>query len=268
MTVKRSNTPIRQANRRARLKFLLTLLLSLLAGYVSVYCAAAFTREDVSTGLGQAGKLFSLSIAPWLLLACAVLQLLTCVPPYLRAKQHLARWDSADEAGLDQAENTLEMLVWIAGLFSIVSMFLLGAALTAPALAGSEGVSPALLLVGIASFLLSYLTGMQIQRRALELILPLHPERQVVSIYDSRFQEKWYDNSDEAEKLIVGRCAYKAHSAVNKTCLFLWLVCTISAWLLGTGLLPILAVCLIWGTGQIAYSYWNIRLDQPGGLSI
>ena len=36
--------------------------------------------------------------APWLLLACAILQPLVCVPYYLRSKRQFAQWDGADEA--------------------------------------------------------------------------------------------------------------------------------------------------------------------------
>ena len=79
-----------------------------------------------------------------------------------------------------------------------------------------------------------------------------------------KFRKKWLDSCDEAEKLMAGQCAYKAYSASTKACAGLWLVFTLSALFLGTGLLPILAVCLIWAVNQCVYSYWSIKLSASG----
>ena len=111
------NDEIRQANRKALPKFLLTLFCAALVGGVFGYCAAFFGLDGIADGLKQAGEYFSLSIAPWLLAACAVGQPLVCIPMYLRAKRRLAGWDGEDETVSDQVERTLSiLLVGLAGL--------------------------------------------------------------------------------------------------------------------------------------------------------
>ena len=88
-----SNDAIRQANRRALPKFLLIMFCAALVGGTFGYCAASFGLEGVAGALGRAGEFFSLSVAPWLLLGCAVAQPLAVLPPYRSAKKMLTQWD-------------------------------------------------------------------------------------------------------------------------------------------------------------------------------
>lgn len=50
-----------------------------------------------------------------------------------------------------------------------------------------------------------------------------------------RFQKKWMESCDEAEKIIVGKCAFKAYSVTNSVCYVLEIVLVICALAFGTG---------------------------------
>ena len=256
------NDAIRQANRKALPKFLLTMFCAALAGGVFGFCAAYFGLDGIAGALGQAGEAFSQWVAPWLLLACAILQPLVCLPMYLGAKKRLASWDGEDEEVSDRVEYNLSVLIMVVGMFTLLAMFLLGASYAAPLLQGDN--PPLLVLLGSpAFFIVSVVESLLIQQRAVDLSKRLAPEK-TASVYDMKFQKKWFDSCDEAEKLIIGQCAYKAYSATPKICSALWLVFTLSALFLGTGLLPILSVCLIWAISQGVYSYWSVKLSIPG----
>ena len=261
-----SNDAIRQANRRALPKFLLIMFCAALVGGTFGYCAASFGLEGVAGALGRAGEFFSLSVAPWLLLGCAVLLPAVCLPLYSSAKKMLTQWDGEDEDVPARAERTLSAATLACNVFMLAAMFLMGASYAAPLLTSEE---PSLLgLLGVpVFFIVTMLECLLLQQWVVDLTKRLNPEK-TASVYDLKFQKKWYDSCDEAEKLLIGQCAYKAFLAMSRVCGALWLVFTLSALFLGTGLLPILAVCLIWGTGQIAYSYWTLRLDRPGGLAV
>ena len=41
-----------------------------------------------------------------------------------------------------------------------------------------------------------------------------NPEK-TASVYDTKFQKKWLDSCDEAEKIMIGKCAFKAYAATN-----------------------------------------------------
>ena len=261
-----SNDAIRQANRRALPKFLLIMFCATLVGGVFGYCAAAFGLEGVAGALGQAGEFFSLHVAPWLLLACAVAHPLVVLPLYRRAKKLLSRWDGEDEEVPARVERTLSAATLACSVFMLAAMFLMGASYAAPLLTSEEPFLIGLLGVPVF-FIVTMVECLLLQQWVVDLSKRLNPEK-TASIYDLKFQKKWYDSCDEAEKLLIGQCAYKAYLATSKVCGALWLIFTLSALFLGTGLLPILAVCLIWGTGQIVYSYWTLRLDRPGGLTV
>jgi len=43
----------------------------------------------------------------------------------------------------------------------------------------------------------------------------MNPEK-TASVYDMKFQKKWLETCDEAEKIIVGKCAFKAFNITNE----------------------------------------------------
>lgn len=103
-----------------------------------------------------------------------------------------------------------------------------------------------------------------LQQKLVDLTKRLNPEKHG-SVYDTKFRKKWLDSCDEAERAVIGQCAYKAYQAVSQACLALWLVFLLGGMFFDWGFLPVLAVCIIWGVGQSVYSYWCLKLDKPGG---
>ena len=68
----------------------------------------------------------------------------------------------------------------------------------------------------------------------------------------------------EAEKIIVGKCAYKAYSATNAVCTVLSIVLAICAPVFGIGFLPSLAVCLVWIVNLSVYCKEAMRYSKAG----
>ena len=87
----------------------------------------------------------------------------------------------------------------------------------------------------------------------------MNPEKQG-SIYDSKFHKKWVDSCDENEQRQMGQAAYKAFRAVNITCVILWGVLILLAFIFDIGILPFFLVTLIFGVGQTVYVLECIRL--------
>lgn len=67
-----------------------------------------------------------------------------------------------------------------------------------------------------------------------------------------------------AEKIIIGKCAYKAFTATNGICAALAIVLAICALIFDIGFLPSLAVCLIWLVNQSVYCREAIRVSKAG----
>ncbi len=79
-----------------------------------------------------------------------------------------------------------------------------------------------------------------------------------------QFQKKWMDSCDEAEKIMIGKCAYKAYSATNAVCTALSVVLAICSLVLGIGFLPSFAVCLIWLVNLSVYCKEAMRYSKAG----
>ena len=84
-----------------------------------------------------------------------------------------------------------------------------------------------------------------IQQKCVDTAKQINPEKKT-SVYDMRFQKKWIEGCDEAEKIMIGKCALKAYSATNLVCTVLAIVLAVCALVFDIGFLPSLAVCFVW----------------------
>ena len=91
----------------------------------------------------------------------------------------------------------------------------------------------------------------------------MNPEK-TASVYDTKFQKKWMDSCDEAEKIMIGKCAFKAYAATNTVCTVLSIVLAVCALVFGIGFLPSLAVCLIWIINQSVYCKEALKYSKAG----
>ena len=92
--------------------------------------------------------------------------------------------------------------------------------------------------VAIIAFLAVLVETVIIQQKSVDAAKKLNPEK-TASVYDMKFQKKWMESCDEAEKIMIGKCAYKAYAATNTACAILALVLAFSALIFETGFLEI-----------------------------
>lgn len=257
------NNEIKKANRKALPKFMLIMVISLLVGGGIGFCAARYGLNTLAGGLKSAGAFFGTYIAPWLMLAAAVIVPMVCVPIYRRAKRLLSSWDGENEEISDMIDNKLSIVVWITSAALILSFFLI-AALYSGGFAAFENENSTLsFVVGIAAFFGIMIEAVIIQQKCVDAAKKTNPEK-TVSVYDTRFQKKWMDSCDEAEKILIGKCAFKAYSATNTVCSALAIVLAICALVFETGFLPSFVVCLIWIVNQSVYCKEAIKYSKAG----
>lgn len=75
------------------------------------------------------------------------------------------------------------------------------------------------------------------------------------------------DNCDEAEKIVIGKCALKAYSTTNNVCAVLACILTICAFIFDIGILPSFVVCLIWVINQSVYCRETIKYSKGSKIS-
>jgi hypothetical protein len=250
---------IKQDNRKALPKFILILVAAGLLGGITGGICANIGMEQLADRLADAGRVFSEQAAPWLLVVCAAADLVLCLPMYYAAKAALARWDGEDEAAGAAVEQKISVAQWVNSILLVCGLFLAGAAYSA----GVDGGDIVRFPLAVAAFVVLLFAVIFHQQKLVDLTKQLYPEKKG-SVYEMRFQKKWLDSCDEAEKIIIGKCAYKAYTVTSVVCMVLWCVFTLTALFLGTGFLPVLAVCIILGVMQSVYCAWAIKLSKKG----
>ncbi len=261
-----SDEMAKRENKKALPKFILIVVLSLALGGVLGFALVTLNLQDFQDALDGAGLFFTNHAAPWLLIALPVAELALCLPIYFSAKKQLAAWDGEDEAVSGQADVKLSVCLWITGLCTVAALFLLAAMFAGfVGNAGTERMMPApMFFGGLAAFLADLFAPMIVQQKLVDLTKRLNPEKRG-SVYDTKFQKKWYDSCDEAERAVIGRCAFQAYQAMCCTCMALWVVFALGGMFFNWGFLPAMAVCIVWGVGQSVYSWTCLKLDRSGG---
>ncbi|MBD5133914.1 MAG: DUF3169 family protein [Clostridiales bacterium] len=268
--MKNNNDPIRQENRKALPKFIGIMILSLIFGLALGLGLAFLGFGDFGDILAAAGLFFTRKIAGWLLFILPVAALAVCLPIYLGAKKQIAAWDGEDETVSGEIETKLSVCIWIVSMELIASFFLLAALISGfTETVGTEReIAPAMFWGGLAAFLVGGLgLSTVFQQKLVDTTKRLYPEKQG-SVYDTKFQKKWYESCDEAERLVIGQCAFKAYQAMCHTCLALWAVFGLGGMFFNWSFAPALAVCVIWGVGQSVYSWTCLKLSKPGSPSV
>lgn len=264
--MKNNNDTVKQENKKALPKFILIVVLSLALGVGLGLALVKLSLENFQITLDAAGLFFTNHVAGWLLIALPVIEFAVCLPIYFSAKKQLAAWDGEDEAVSNEAEAKLSVCVSITGLCTVLAFFLLSAMFAGfVGNAGTPQMMPApMFFGGLAGFLVDLFAPIILQQKLVDLAKRLNPEKQG-SVYDAKFQKKWYDSCDEAERILIGQCAFKAYRAMCAACMALWVVFALGGMFFSWGFLPALAVCIVWGVGQSVYSWWSINLEKLSG---
>ena len=261
------NDEIRQANRKALPKFLLFAVVCTIVGgvvgYYSGHSAAKGGLDQLVGMMKEAGAFFGTHIAPWLMLALAVIVPVVCIPIYRSAKKLVAAWDGEDEDISDTVDRKLSAVIWTTSVALIVSYFLIAASYSGGFATFDSKNSTIIFFIGVVAFFGIMAEATIIQQKCVDTTKQTNPEKKA-SVYDMRFQKKWLEDCDEAEKLMIGKCAFKAYSATNAVCTVLAIVLAVCALVFDIGFLPSLTVCLVWIVNLSAYCKEAMRYSKAG----
>lgn len=257
------NNEIKKANRKALPKFMLIMVISLLVGGLGGFCSAKYGLNSLSDGMKSAGAFFSAYIAPWLMLAAAVILPVVCIPIYRSTKKLISSWDGENEEISDTIDQKLSIVIWVTSAALILSYFLIAASYAEGFATFEKENSIIPFFAGIAGFFAIMIEAVILQQKCVDSAKKTNPEK-TASVYDTKFHKKWMDSCDEAEKIMIGKCAFKAYAATNAVCTVLSIVLAICALILGIGFLPSLTVCLIWIVNQSVYCKEALKYSKAG----
>lgn len=249
---------VKSENRRALPLFLVIVGCSLVLGVLFGMAAVKSDGADWKTVFTAALTWFFAHCSSWLLLALTVSMLAVGLVSLSRARKQIAALEQTEDGDAAPADHTLSAGINYMSLAQIVGFFLFAAVMC-----GVPEMGLVSFLVGLAAFITLLVVVMVMTQRLVDLAKRLYPEKRG-SVYDVKFQKKWLDSCDEAEKAVIAQAAFSAYSATNTVCLLLWLAFVLGHMLFDTGLLPIFAVSLIWFVSFAAYCSKAAKLEKSG----
>ena len=241
---------IKEANRKAMPGFLLLALVGAIVGGIVGFYSAKYDVDRFAGSMKSAGAFFGNYVSSWILLAIAVITPIVVIPVYQKTKRLLLAWDGEDESVCDIAEKKLNTVLLINGIALISAFFLISATYSGGFAMIEKHLN--MYVLAIVAFLVILAEGIITQQKVVDIIKIMYPEK-TASVYDLKFQKKWVDSCDEAEKIMIGRCAFEAFKVTNSVCGALSVILAISALMFDIGFLPSFVVCLIWLVNQCAY---------------
>lgn len=258
------NNEIKKANRKAMPKFLLLVALGAIVGWLIGFFASKFGLSALTEKFKALGEFFGLQIAPWIMPAIAVALPAAAVPIYIKARRLLGSWDGEDEEVSDAVEKKLSIVIWIADAAVILSFFFITASYSgAFAAFDRDEVNLLPYFAAIIGFIAILVEAVIIEQKCVDTTKEMNPEK-TASVYDTKFHKKWFNSCDEAERLLIGKCAFKAYSATKRVCALLTIVLSMCALIFGIGFLPSFSVCVIWMVNQFAYFKEAIKYSKSG----
>lgn len=167
--------------------------------------------------------------------------LLCSVVLYKKSRTEYTAWDEENEEVLCSIETKISYVLWFSNLIMYGSYFFLSVGIWATDVMENQGDGEkdvtgfmVSLLIVLLHIVYALLAAVIIQQKAVNLSKEINPEKSG-SIYDMKFQDKWLETCDEAERYTVYKCSYKTFKVMQIVGIILWLVCIIGQMSFNTG---------------------------------
>lgn len=250
----------RVEDKQAIKKFIVTILISFLAGGVVGFCSAMAEGEGVADAIAGGLYRFLKSGLPYFIPVLLVVQWVVYVVWYRKSKKLYARCGDEDEAAVERVEIWLSYLILMTSIMLVCYFFVFGCSLVINFQRSDE-----LSLVYDFGMILFYIAGvvscMMMQFQIFSFEKEINPEKKV-SYFDTKFIKKWEESCDEAERLMIYKSSYQAYKAVHLCCIVLWVFCSMGSLFWDIGVLPVTMVSVIWLVCMVSYCLASIRLSK------
>jgi len=231
------------------LKFALLLVGALLVGgAVGLLIGAGY--DSIGPVL-QLAQLWLQQAALWLMLGAGIVCGALAAMWYRKGKRAAAialAGDGEDETTFDAADRYYAHGMGALNVLTVLSFVLFGVSVSAFGTAQNVGA----VLWPVLPFFVLVFGTMAVQSRFVKATKQLYPEKQG-SLLDTKFQEKWYDSCDEAERRQIGDAALVAMKTTSRAVVWLFVVLILLGVLTDVGVLPILTLGTVWLVQTVSY---------------
>lgn len=174
--------------------------------------------------------------------------LIACMVLYKKSRKEHAAWDEEDEEVLSRIETKLSIMLWFSNLILYGTYFFFAVGIWASDLMGENEALEAdttgfLTTLGVVFLHMIYgiVAASVIQQKGVNLSKEINPEKKG-SVYDIKFQDKWMEKCDEAERYTVYKCSFKTFKTMQIVGIVLWLICLLGQMFLKTGVFATIIV--------------------------
>ena len=253
----KSAEKIKSEDKKALCKFKWMLIAAVLIGAVSglVTGMAGFYVETDLFEWNMAQ--FVLGVFPWMLGVITVVITVIIEVLYRKCRRGFAQWDGEDEDVIEEIERKISWAMWFASLLMICSFFVFGSCTVYIDRGEASAVIMFVLLIVFAAAIICVVIS---QQNLVNLTKEINPEKSG-SVYDMKFQKKWEESCDEAEKLQIYQCGFRAYTAAQTLCLILWVICVLGGFVFRMGIMPMVIITVIWGGMTTVYAFEAIKLS-------
>lgn len=241
----------KKEDKRALRKFFIILMIAFMVGFaVGIYgiILGDIVTEETSGKELLIDMLRNFSIYGGYVVTTILV--LTCFILHKMCRREYAAWDEEDEEVLSGIETKQSFVMWFANLILYGTYLFFSLGIWAVGIGNGSylseyGVEKFLALSGVVFLHMAYgmIAGCIIQQKAVNLLKEINPEKKG-SIYDMKFQNKWMENCDEAERFTVYKCSFKTFKVMQITGIVLWMICLFSQMTFGTGVFATVVVTI------------------------
>lgn len=252
---------IKKEDKMLRGKYILLMFVCMVGGGIAGSLAVA--GAGFMTGLSQKVETVLMKASPYAVLILTVATALLVFLFYGQARKLYTAWDGEEEETLNRMEAKLSIALMVSGIETI--LFLLFSSIwiaSVTDMVNNDSMQKA--LVKIVCYLVGFVIMMFSQTFGIQNIVnfekEINPEKKG-SVYDVKFQKKWMESCDEAQKMMIYQAGYASYQTVNKLCSLLMLCNMAGVMLWDWGIVPAFMVAIIWGASMLSYYMKEKRLS-------
>ena len=257
---------IKAEDKKQGKKYIWILVACFLGGGICGFFSAGLKDGNVTNAIAE---MLSFAIREGSFYANAVFAVLATVIVtvlYRKSRKMYEAWDGEDEEVIEKIEKNLSIALTVLATYSVAYMIVMVIGFGEVFRFGEGEIEiqiGKLVIFGIG-FVASMLIVQIGQQKLVNFTKEINPEKKG-SVYDSKFQEKWIESCDEAERQAIYKAAFSSYKSTNMVCIILCMFNLVAMHLWDVGIVPVCMVGIIWLASVIAYSVKAMQIESGKG---
>lgn len=252
---------IKTEDKKQKKNYIVIMLVAFLAGVMGGVLMSVLKDRNIIDTIAETVSFIIREGSLYFNFVFALLVTVTVYVLYQKSRKQYKEWDGEDEDAMEQIEKRLNIALVISGGFSVLYLIAMIIGFDEIFQWEKDTFQIGKLIIFIIGIVLSTVVITVSQQKIVNFVKEMNPEKKG-SIYDSKFQEKWLESCDEAEKQAIYQSAFAAYKAVNLICLGLCIFCFLAMHLWNIGITPACMVGIIWLVSVLAYSIKAMQLES------